>query len=122
MSLTFADAIARRKLSAPPEWEGCTYKWMDGTRDLIISGSVPRRLIRGPNKGQKRWARPLQTAVVTREEIETEAQRYEAETGNCSKCEGKGKVFREWSIETGTRYAPCPKCQGTGKAKGEPQP
>lgn len=41
---------------------------------------------------------------------------WEAETGNCFRCNGSGQESLGWSKAEGPRYRQCSRCGGTGKA------
>jgi len=57
------------------------------------------------------------TPLVTHAEIDAELRTYEATTGHCGDCFGKGKVPCGHSVAEGTRYQPCDRCSGTGRTK-----
>jgi hypothetical protein len=114
--MSHLDTIGRRKVSGPEDWEVCAWERIGDGNDLVVEGGVPRLLKVGPRKGKKTWRDvPLQKAVVTRDELEAEGARYEAETGNCGDCYGKGDVFAGWSSAAGTEYRTCGRCNGSGK-------
>lgn len=114
--MSHLDEVARRKVSGPEGWEVCGWERIGGGDDLVVDGGVPRMLKSGPRKGKKTWRDvPVQKAVVTRAELDAEHARYEAETGKCGDCFGKGEVFASWSTAYGTKFRECPRCGGTGK-------
>ncbi len=89
-----------------------------GTDATKLDGCIVTRLVtKGPRKGRPAYDKPHFTAVVTEQEAADELQRYEAETGDCGKCIGSGRVFKSWDHLTGTEYRPCDKCAGTGKVQ-----
>jgi len=113
------ESVARRKLAPLPEgWEPWKYERV-GPDATMVTGSVPRILTRGKNKGQKRWPKPGQAVVVTDAERDAEFARYEAETGVCGKCFGRGEESAGWHYKTGTKYRTCRRCKGSGGAVGK---
>lgn len=110
--ITHLYAVAIRK-SGIEGWE--PYAWERVGEDVMLTGGIPRLLTRGPRKGQRTWDGKGTSVVVTRGEESAEEARYVAETGNCGKCQGDGKVFASWSIADGTKYRECKPCTGTGK-------
>jgi len=113
--MNYMNEVARRKVNGPDGWEICVWKRIGDGRDFVVEGGVPRILTRGPRKGRKRWDGPRLKTVVTGAEIDAEHARYEAETGNCGDCGGKGEVFASWSVTDGTMMRPCQRCNATGK-------
>ena len=114
------DAVARRKVSGPDGWEVCAWERIGDTGDLIVQGGVPRLLKSGPRKGEKTWRDgPVQKAVVTRAELDAEHARYEAETGKCGDCYGRGEVLKSWSAAEGLKHRECKRCAGSGNAPTE---
>lgn len=114
--MTHLDAVARRKTGGQEGWEVCAWERIGEGRDLLVKGGVPRELKAGPRKGKTTWRDvPTQKAVVTGDELDAEHARYEAATGNCGDCFGKGKVLRRWSAADGVVMKPCARCGGTGK-------
>lgn len=111
--ISHMNAVAIRK-SGIAGWE--PYAWERIGEDVIFTGGIPRLLMRGPRKGKKTWDGKGTSVVVTRAEESTEEARYVAETGNCGRCQGDGKVFASWSVTDGTKYRECKQCTGTGKA------
>jgi hypothetical protein len=109
-------AVARRKLNAPPEWEWYSARVLTPTDDTLVEGNVPlRRKDGSARKGHARWEGVVgQQCVVTRAEIDAATAEYEATTGNCSSCAGSGETISSVSVQDGTRYRPCRKCNGSG--------
>lgn len=109
------DEVARRKVSGPEGWAVCAWERIGTGNDFVVTGGVPRLLKAGPRKGKPTWRDvPTQKAVVTGAEIEAEKARYEAHTGKCSDCTGKGEVFSSWSAADGIKYRKCQRCDGSG--------
>lgn len=107
------DAVAIRK-SGIVGWEPFAWEVI-GTDGMLITGGVPRHLTRGPRKGQKTWRGSKSSkVVVTRTEVDCEEARYMAETGNCGKCYGIGRVMVGWSVAEGEKYSACKACGGKG--------
>lgn len=107
------DAVAIRK-AAIDGWEPFAWEVI-GTDGMLITGGIPRLLTRGPRKGKKTWARSASSkVVVTRVEVDAEEARYVAETGNCGKCYGIGRVMVGWSATEGEKYSACKACDGKG--------
>lgn len=114
--------VARRKLGVGPEWEWCHIEAIDkrlisqgGRRDVLVEGAVPTVFFQsGPRKGKPNWKKiELQTVVVTQEEEDAEAAAFEATTGKCRECHGKGQTVASFGVG-GTKYRECFKCKGTG--------
>ncbi len=114
--------VARRKLSVGTEWKWCRIEAVDKScrpnarRDMIIEGAIPTVLFeRGPRKGQPNWKKATGrlTTVVTQEEEEAESTAYEATTGLCGRCFGKGQVVAGMGVG-GTTYRECNRCKGSG--------
>lgn len=115
METPFWAVVAKRKVGGGDGWEWCSSEAVG--RDFLIKGGVPTIVTRGKAKGRKRWKGvPLDRALVSRDEFDAEAARYEAETGNCRECRGAGKTAYRWSKDEGTSYRECRSCGGTGKA------
>ena len=71
---------------------------------------------RGPKKGERRWLRGDEVhEYVTRSEVAEVWRRYEAETGRCAHC-NDGQACIGWSVNEGSKMAPCRRCGGSGKA------
>lgn len=109
--MSHLDEVARRKVNGPEGWVVCAWERIGDGNDLVVTGGVPRMLKAGPRKGKPTWRDvPTQKAVVTKAEIEAEKVRYEADTGKCGDCMGKGEVFASCSVAEGTKYRPCKRC------------
>lgn len=108
-------SAALRKLGHVPE--GFEFFQIRGTRwGTMLKGGVPTITKTGKNKGKKRWAGPLLTALVSDDEFTAELERYETETGRCHECMGEAQVVASWHHIDGTRWAACGRCAGSGKA------
>ena len=111
------DEVARRKVNGPEGWETCGWERIGDGNDFIVNGGVPRMLKAGKRKGQKTWRDSvIERAVVTDAELKAEHARYEAATGKCGDCFGKGEVFASWSAAEGVKHRACKRCAGTGSA------
>lgn len=106
------DAVAIRKAGIEG-WE--PFAWERVGEDSLVTGGIPSLLKSGPRKGKKTWRGKGTSVVVTRAEVDAEAARYSAETGNCAECYGEGQVFASWHHIDGTKYHPCKACGATGK-------
>ena len=107
---------ARRKLGVGAAWEWAKLESVDKSgrskdRSTIVTGGVPNHTAKRPWKGV-----PLARVLVTDAEIDAEIRYYEASTGKCSECSGYGERANGWSIDTGTRYETCSKCNGAGSS------
>lgn len=108
------DRVAMRKAGNIEGWEPWFYQRHDG--GLLIKVGPVRTLTRGPRKGQKTADRNIsKTVLVSDEDIQSEYQRYEAETGNCGECFGDKQVLFAAGV-SGNKYRECRVCSGTGKA------
>jgi hypothetical protein len=108
---------ARRKIAGPEGWEICFAECIGGGRDFLVAGGVARLLKRGPHKGKKTWDGPRQRVVVTGNEIDAEYERYEAESGKCGDCMGRGAVVVGWSVTAGAKTQTCSRCGGSGEVR-----
>lgn len=72
---------------------------------------------RGAKKGRPRYLKDTERfEYVTKEELDRVMAAYESETGKCAHCD-EGQVLESYSKTEGRKTKPCPKCDGTGKAK-----
>lgn len=113
MLIKHAEMVARRKLGdLPIGFEFVSYE-MIGKDACLLTGAVP---IIG-KRGGKKWppVKKCERAVVTEAEVADERRRYEAETGNCSECLGKGEVFASYHHIDGVKNRPCSDCKATGR-------
>jgi hypothetical protein len=115
-NMNHMEPVARRKAGGNEAWEVCAWERV-GKDGVIVEGGIPRVLKSGPRKGKKTWRdMPTQKVVVTVAEIDAEHARYEADTGTCGDCFGKGRVFARWSQANGVEMKECGRCKGTGIA------
>lgn len=114
----FWELCAREKLQRGADWQMVQWELVGDTNDAIIRGAVPSGVYtRGPRKGNPKFERPLtDQCVVTKAECLARAQRYEVESGRCSKCGGNGQEWAGWNHEHGNRYRECLRCKGSGVA------
>lgn len=121
--MSHAERIAWRKAGRIEGWEHCKWQVVDmdsPSRDILMTGGIPRLLKSGKNKGRRTWRdSKLTTVVVSDSDVEIEKTNYEANIGKCHECMGRGEVFKSWSTTDGTEYRPCKRCDSTGKP---PQP
>lgn len=113
--LTHMDTVAVRKAGVDG-WLPYGYESVAG--GIIIKGGIPRLLLSGKRKGRPTWesCKSPSTVIVTHEEIKARETAFEAETGKCSTCYGKGEVFASWDHIEGTKYRKCGVCAGSGIA------
>ena len=119
MKPDFWNLAVRRKHGVSPEWQWCTLNSANMPEDFVqVTGAVPVGTIsKGPRKGRSKWPKQLQTFCVRRADVECEMRQFEVESGKCAKCLGEGVEPFSWCKTEGTKYRPCSRCQGTGKAK-----
>ena len=107
----------------PEGWQWSNWRRTDdATGSGIVTGAVPQRVYAsGPRKGQADWrgAKHEATIVITKADEVARLERWEAETGTCSRCDD-GREVTGWSKESGIRTRACSRCRGTGKAPGKP--
>lgn len=134
-----------RKRTGPPDWwlliakargmpEGWAWfklevKGHPAPREQCVSlvtGAVCKETFKsGPRKGEKNWGKRDRSTerelAVTFAELDAFMAKWEAETGLCSACGGGGETMTGWSAESGSAYARCRPCAGSGKAKRTPK-
>lgn len=118
------EAVGRRRLgNLPMTWSAYEFRMMGDGKDRThcMMHFAPHRLKKsGKYKGRKTWdVKQRRQVLVSVEEKEAEERRYEAEDGKCYVCFGDGQDFASWSVEGGTRFRQCKRCNGTGKPPGE---
>ena len=85
---------------------------------FLVEGGIPRILQAGKRKGKETWkGQPTSRVVVTYEEREAEAARYEATTGKCRQCAGSGQQLIGSHVTQGNTYGTCRRCAGKGAPK-----
>lgn len=103
----------------PPGWRWTRWRRSDDDSGAgIVTGAVPQRVFtRGPRKGEPDWrgATHEATIVITKADEMARLERWEAETGECSRCDA-GREVIGWSKESGVKTRSCVRCRGTGKA------
>lgn len=119
-TINFYEVAARKKL--PPLPDGYRWSALDGTQPggtIVTLNRVIGTVTRGKRKGAPKWDDKASrvTAIVSDADVAEAKSTYEAETGLCNECEGTQESWAGWSAETGTRYAPCRVCKGTGVSK-----
>lgn len=113
------ETVALRKGRAKPEEAMCGWRIVGSNPecgDVLVTFGTFHVLTRGPRKGRRRWNKPLREVVVTEAEVRDEERAYEATSGHCHRCHGKGAEWAGWSAKTGTKTAPCRRCGATGIA------
>ncbi len=119
MNRYWIEFVAERKsnLSGREGWVVASMEKIGPDATIVRSG-FPRPIKRGKRKGELTWrgVEMCEPVIVTNREIDEERTRYEAETGNCGHCLGKGKQFLALRAGTGKEFGPCRECGGTGKA------
>ena len=113
--MNFCEEVARKKLNKGSDWLMTGWECVGDTRDLIVRGAVPVGTYKsGPRKGRNKFSPPFDSCVVTHAEEVAQAEAWEAETGKCSNCEGRGQEWAGWSADSGNRYRDCRRCGATG--------
>lgn len=82
---------------------------------ILVEGSATTTFKTGKRAGELKYIRPNYKAAITKGEIREETIRYEKETGNCSRCLGKGVLQTGWTKAGGAVFISCPRCQGLKK-------
>lgn len=95
------------------------YQWrsLENDEAHVVTGNVPYGVYeRGEKKGRPRFSHPksthLKEVLVTKQELIHEALSYIERTGRCWNCKGSGQVWTGWSKANGSRFKPCPDCDG----------
>lgn len=110
----FLGDIALRKTRKGDGWSWCSIERVGD--DFLVGVKQCRPRKSGPRKGKMMFYGESERCVVTRQELESEKIRYEAETGKCWLCGGVGSVSIGHSIHNGTLVDDCERCKATGKA------
>lgn len=106
--------LARRKLGLGDEWESFRWRVMEDKTTIRIHLGVPVPMKK--DKSRARWPKPWKIAYFSAPELDEERARYERETGNCYRCEGKGARCVGCGVVGGGRWVKCPRCNLTGNA------
>lgn len=106
----FHGAVAIRKANTPG-WTPFKIETVGTTQDALLKGGVEAT---GRN-GKPKWLKPHTQVVVTHEEVEAEAGRYEREHARCRDCFGRGTELISISVANGCRYVRCHRCKGSGR-------
>lgn len=105
----------RKKLGLGAEWQAFAFRAIG--KDSLLTFGKPEVITRGRRKGNKRWPPPHHEVMVSLDEEQQERRTYEAVTGHCAKCFGKGEELASVG-QDGTKFRQCSECRGTGRAKG----
>jgi hypothetical protein len=82
---------------------------------LRMKGAIPTGVYRsGKRKGRCKFPKQLDTHWITDADVESTKFIYEQTTGKCHECEGTGKSWCGWGVDTGHRYKDCPRCNASG--------
>lgn len=121
------EQYAREFLGLPPEWR--VYEWKSlGVHPhyigLTVTGSIPRAKRSGRYKGEPTWRDKVmeRSLSVSTAQMDAFRAKWEAESGACHACLGTGHELHGWSLATGPRFRPCPRCNATGDAPALAQP
>lgn len=112
---------AREKAGMGPEW--AIYKWeaIPEAKGSMLTGAVAPPLKAGKRKGKPNWRKldksTEKRVFITKDEHAVWEAKWQASTGKCLECEGKGRVWTGWSAAEGSRFKPCDVCDATGVAK-----
>lgn len=83
---------------------------------IVQEDEVPKKS--GKYKGMPNWRKldkaTEKTTYFSPDEHDEWLKQWEAKTGKCAECAGKGEVLARRSVADGTTYKPCPKCGGSG--------
>ena len=118
-----AEQHAKELYGLPADWEAVSWEAV-GEREhghLKLSGGVYRtRLARGPRKGEVNYRKPdpgsEATVVLPHKIHQAWVEKWEAETGYCSKCSGTTRAHIGWNATKGHSHRPCPNCKETGRS------
>lgn len=121
---------AREKLGMPPEWHAFKFEKIGNYPNYLcsaVTGAVVTTMFQsGPRKDRPNWKTrdkgTERTAYLTPDEHDAWKAAWEARTGKCSRCEGKGQLPQSWSREEGAKYRPCEACGGSGVTVAKAQP
>lgn len=84
---------------------------------MLVEGSATVPFKSGPRKGKPNYVGTTTKTAVTKAERAAELILYETETGDCSRCLGKGVLANGWTKAGGTIFISCPRCLMGAKGK-----
>lgn len=121
MSRHLVEQHAREKSGLGPDWAVFLWEQLPEAKGMLLTGAItPPPYKSGPHKGTPRWkARDVSTEkriFIAHADQDAYNAAWEASTGNCSRCFGKGDLPWGWSRAEGPKRKPCVKCKGSGKA------
>jgi hypothetical protein len=124
MNLRIIEARLRREYNLPESF--VFFRWVSFPNNssrsdyVLFTGAQCPLFARGPKAGTPNYRLGTNKRTLSVSSIQAEqwGREYEAETGNCRECEGKGERVASVGL-SGTKYGPCSRCGGSGKAKGE---
>jgi hypothetical protein len=121
---------AREILGVGPEWQVSSWKCLDGLKNtpgapgnrIRITGSIAPALPDGRVAWEYEEKGTRKSVTFTNAEHDAWILEWETKTENCSQCSTlhPGQEWMGWDHITGTKYRPCPRCNGTGKLIQEP--
>lgn len=111
------ERVGHRKLGSPADFRWYAWRFIHPDTVLLTGCVSSGTVTKGKRKGWPRFDGKKVEVAVSDAEIESEKQRYEAETGHCAECMGEGKVVSGWNHETGVRLRECKLCCGTGEVQ-----
>jgi len=122
MGISLVELHAREKSGQGEDWGVFRWEHMPESKGMLLTGAVAKTLYKsGKRKGTPNWK--LRDTSTERRIFINYAERdawdaqWEATTGKCSRCEGKGLTVAGWSRAEGQTYRACNTCGGTGAAK-----
>lgn len=110
----FWGEVARKKAGGSATWEWARVECVTG--GYLVEGSETTVCKRGKHKGERVCSKPYTKLVVSNAEVDQAKAEFETLTGNCCDCAGVGHRPNGWSCASGTTYAQCLRCSGSGKA------
>lgn len=111
---------AERGLPLGWSWFHSEWKGESAHAVMIVKGGVAGHVFqRGPNKGKPNPKKRTSVSemVVTRDDMRAVKAKWEAETGKCADCFGRGYCVVGWSKAEGEKYRGCTRCKATGAAR-----
>lgn len=120
MSRLLVEQHAREKSGQGPDWAVFRWENLPEAKGMLLTGAIAPPYKTGPHKGTPKWkARDMKTEkriFIAYVDQDAYNAAWEASTGNCSRCFGKGDTPWSWSKAEGSKRKPCGQCKGTGKA------